>query len=240
MKNGSKNNKKNVSYGARSFKSTLPWSNSELEVIATIQKEYQLYHQNLAEQLINAMNFIKTREELIRSNPSIEEQVVRFTELIDAIERLQAILDIGNMGIKIRREISRTMLNSTRKFSYLEKILNQLEQSSRQAIFNVKLTDTNDINNKLPKNDDNEKTKSIIKPILNHLFDTFTNGSEQQPTVYKSMHNPLHYDGKLFNFCVEVISLFEKKGNIRIAKPSTIGDYLIEIRKERCQQEIMQ
>lgn len=182
--------------------------------------------------------FIKAREELIRSNPSVEEHIARFKELIDAIERLQAILDIGNMGIKIRREISKTMLNSTRKLSYLEKILNQLAQSSHQAILNVKVADSNNTKDKLPKNDDHEKTKSIIKPILNHLFNIFTDGSTQQPTVYKSTHNPLGYDGKLFKFCVEVISLFEQKEKIQITKPSTIGDYLIEIRKERLKQEI--
>lgn len=55
MKNGLKKDKRNASYGARSFKSTLPWSNSELQVIATIQSEYQFGHQNLAEQLIDAM-----------------------------------------------------------------------------------------------------------------------------------------------------------------------------------------
>ena len=63
-------------------------------------------------------------------------------------------------------------------------------------------------------------------------IDIFEEGSALKASAYKTSHKDDHYDGPLFRFCIELSQLLEKKGQIKIGKPSTIGDYLIEIKTE--------
>lgn len=222
--------KKNKNYGVRTFKTTTPWSDSDLNIIMGIQAKYKFQHDKLAEKLLNAIEHVKSRTALIKSNPSAKEQIAYLNQIAATAHKLNTLMDIGNMGIKIRRRISCTMTNGARKLNYLNRILIQLDHACEQAISNVRFDADDNHFNKIPENSDHGNKKTVIKPMLRFLIDIFEEGSLLNPSVYKSSYKDEYYHGHLFQFCIELIPLLEKKGQIKIGKASTIGDYLIELK----------
>lgn len=153
--------KKNKNYGVRTFKTTTPWSDSDLNIIMAIQAKYKFQHDKLAEKLLNAIEHVKSRTALIKSNPSAKEQIAYLNEIAATAHKLNTLMDIGNMGIKIRRQISRTMTNSARKVNYLDRILIQLEHACEQAISNVRFDADDNHFNKIPENSDHGNKKRV-------------------------------------------------------------------------------
>ncbi len=217
------------SYGIHTFASTEPWTDAELKKISAIEEKYRFKPNCLADALLNLIYFVKARNALIKSNPSHEEQIAYFQEIIDASDKLGALLDMVHMGVEIKKKLSAHYLNSTRKINYLRKALTSLTEVSEQSAFNLRreIVRGNKSGSKtIPQNSDSAKKKTIVKPVLVCLVEIFEQNSFLNPSVYASSFKETHFDGDLFNFCREIIPLLERKSGLKIAKATTVGAYL--------------
>lgn len=226
-------NVEKYNYGIRTFAGTGPWSESELLQIKIIEEDFKFKkNYDLAEKLLSAIDSIKSISEIIRCNPRNEEQIAYLTEIKITANKLISLLNPEKMGKIIRNRFIKVLLNGLIKLKYIEKILNHLNKACFKAILNIRHENLNTADNvssnKLPKNSDSEKKKSLKKPILGFLYKIFEAGSSLKPTHSTNDYTE-GYSGNAYNFIIEIKPILENKLGIPIGSDKTIGRYLHEI-----------
>ena len=101
-----------ANYGVRTFAGAQPWSESELLQIKAIEKNFQFKKDyDLAEKLLSAIESIKSIIEIIKCNPSNEEQIAYIKEIKITANKLITLLSPEKMGKIIKNRILKTLLN---------------------------------------------------------------------------------------------------------------------------------
>jgi hypothetical protein len=183
------------------------------------------------------MNAISGIPEIIKSNPSEKEQLAYINELELNSQWLSELISPGKMGKIIRGRIFNHLENGSSMFEDLAKILKQLHPACIKSLIEIRHEQLKFVEGsskrRLPKNDDTDKIKSLIKPLLSCLCEVFKEGSAL-PSTHGTNHYPDNcpsgYKGNLYEFIMEVSPILKKKLGINIGTPKVIGRYLNDVR----------
>lgn len=170
-----------ISYGVRTKLAVGGWTDEEAAIIRNIQSTYKFENYNLLDKLLEKMNAISGIPEIIKSNPSEKEQLAYINELELNSQWLSELISPGKMGKIIRGRIFNHLENGSSMFEDLAKILKKLHPACIKSLIEIRHEQLKFVEGspkrRLPKNDDTDKIKSLIKPLLSCLCEVFKEGS---------------------------------------------------------------
>lgn len=227
-----------LSYGICTLQAINPWSDTESLNIEAIQKKYEFKSYNLAENLYKKISAVASIPQVIKCNPSEEEQIDYIDELLDTFSYSNELLSDGKMGARIRKRIIAGLPNGAKTFEDLDVLMSQMKLACTQARMGIKHAilsrPAQRPPNSLPKNSDTNRIKSLKKALLRCLCDVFIEGSSLPATHGTDAYSDEHaYIGNLYNFIIEIKPLLEKKLEIKLGTSATIGRYLNDIRPKK-------
>jgi hypothetical protein len=223
-----------VMYGIRTMPAEKFWSDEEAQQIELIQIKYQFHNYDLALKLLEKINALIGIAEVIKCNPSNKEQLAYLEEYQGSADWLRELNNENKMGKIIKnRLIKHSPSPSTLK--NLDKLLAEVDLVLTQSIMAIRyenLNYSNDNNsNTLPKNDDGNNKKTIIKPLLNCLCLIFIEGSVLPPTHGTDAYSDEYaHKGNLYDFIMDLRPILKKRLGVKIGTPKTIGRYLNDIK----------
>ena len=226
-----------ISYGVRSLRAAESWSEAEISTIKAIQEKYEFKNFDLPANLYEKMNAIAGIHQIIKCNPSENEQIAYIDEILQTADWLAELISSGKMGAKIRKRLVGGLSNGVTILDG-DTFLNQIIWSCHQSKMKIEHERLNKSGERpargLPKNSDTDKIKSLIKPLLACLCEVFEAGSLLKPTHGMDAYSESYdYKGNLYHFIIETFPLLKERLGIKGGTPQVIGRYLTEVRPKK-------